>query len=210
MKGGVGACGKYRDACSAIRRPSDPVPYSFAAKCENGYDVDGISEEVAPRPSVMTMSIIRPMRASDVAAAHMIRTHVHENRLSDPSLVRESDYHDFLARRTLSWIYEQGGTLAGFCMVDLEKQNLWALFVATALEGKGVGRALHDEMLVRYFEQCDHLKLSTGPNTRASGFYRAAGYTLEGPSSDGKELIYTLSKAAWLAGRTQDQAASAT
>lgn len=139
---------------------------------------------------------IRTMLPSDVPAAHVIRLLVRENRLSDPSVVTEQDYHDFMARDTMSWVHEENGVITGFCMVDLEKRNLWALFMAPEHEGKGIGRALHDEMLTRYFEKLDTLRLTTAPNTRAAAFYRTAGYTEVGPTPNGKELIFTISKIA--------------
>jgi GNAT superfamily N-acetyltransferase len=133
------------------------------------------------------------MLPSDVPAAHVIRSRVRENRLSDPSYVTEQDYHEFMARDTMSWVCEEDGVMTGFCMVDLEKRNLWALFISPEHEGKGIGRALHDEMLARYFEEQDTLRLTTAPGTRAAAFYRTAGYTEVGPTPDGKELIFTIS-----------------
>ncbi|MBL7950394.1 MAG: GNAT family N-acetyltransferase [Flavobacteriales bacterium] len=138
------------------------------------------------------MLTIRPMLSADVPAAHVIRLAVRENRLSDPSVVTEQDYHDFLARDTMSWVCELDGELAGFVMADVEKRNLWALFVAPEHEAKGVGRALHDTMLSAYWKRCDVLRLTTAPETRAARFYRKAGYTEQGLTSNGKELIFEL------------------
>jgi ribosomal protein S18 acetylase RimI-like enzyme len=135
--------------------------------------------------------MIREMLPSDVPAAHRIRLRVRENQLSDPSVVTEQDYHDFMARDTMSWVHEKDGVISGFVMADVEKLNLWALFVAPEHEGKGIGKALHDEMLAHYFERCDHLGLSTDPATRAAEFYRKAGYRSEGFTSSG-EIIFAL------------------
>lgn len=139
------------------------------------------------------MSIRKALR-SDIAAMHAIRLRVHENQLSDPSVVTEQDYHDFMARDTMSWVHELDGVITGFVMVDVEKRNLWALFVAPEHEGKGIGKALHDKMLVHYFQRCDRLSLSTDPDTRAAEFYRKAGYTEQGLNSNCKELIFELSR----------------
>lgn len=137
---------------------------------------------------------IRQAAAADVAAMHVIRLAVRENRLSDPSVVTEPDYHDFMARDTMSWVGEVDGTIAGFVMADIEKQNLWALFVAPEHEGMGVGRALHDAMLSSYFRRADHLRLTTEPASRAERFYRKAGYAERGLTANGKELIFELVK----------------
>ncbi|MBK7945071.1 MAG: GNAT family N-acetyltransferase [Flavobacteriales bacterium] len=135
---------------------------------------------------------IREMRPSDVKAAHEVRLAVRENRLSDPSVVTEQDYHDFMARDTMSWMCEVDGRIAGFVMVDVEKQNLWALFVAPEHEGKGIGRALHERMGAAYFALKQVLRLNTEPNTRASRFYRNAGYTEISVTPDGRELVLQL------------------
>ena len=55
---------------------------------------------------------------------HVIRLRVRENQLSDPSVVTEQDYHDFLARDTMSWVCEMDGEITGFVMVDVESTSL--------------------------------------------------------------------------------------
>lgn len=133
------------------------------------------------------------MVATDIPAAHAIRLRVRENRLSDPSVVTEQDYRDFMARDTKSWVYEIDGAITGFAMVDVEKRNLCALFVAPEHEFKGVGRALHDVMLTWYFTRAGVLRLSTARYTRAETFYLKAGYAPEGLSPSG-EVILALPK----------------
>lgn len=133
--------------------------------------------------------MIRPALPADIPVMHTIRLRVRENRLSHPSVVTEQDYHDFMARDTMSWVHEKDGVLAGFVMVDVEKQNLWALFVAPEHEGKGIGRALHESMLAWYFRRGDVLRLSTEPNSRADAFYRMAGYRYCGESANGEAVF---------------------
>ncbi len=132
---------------------------------------------------------LRRMHAIDVPAAHAIRLRVRENRLSDPSVVTEQDYHDFMLRDTASWVCEVDGSIAGFAMVDVEKRNLWALFVAPEHERKGIGRRLHDQLLAWYFQRCDLLRLGTAPGTRAEAFYLKAGYLPAGTSADGEVIL---------------------
>jgi GNAT superfamily N-acetyltransferase len=136
---------------------------------------------------------VREATAADVPAMHTIRLRVRENRLSDPSVVTENDYHDFMARDTNSWLCEVNGVIAGFVMVDVEKRNLWALFIAPEHEFNGIGRRLHDAMLTWYFARADQLRLSTAPNTRAEDFYRRAGYLATGLTPSG-EVIFELRK----------------
>lgn len=120
---------------------------------------------------------------------HVIRLRVRENQLSDPSVITEQDYHDFMARDTRSWVCEIDGTLAGFAMVDVEKRNVWALFVAPEHEFMGVGRLLHETMIAWYFTRADVLRLSTAPNTRAETFYQKAGYTAQGSTTSGETIF---------------------
>jgi len=136
--------------------------------------------------------MIREMLHSDVPDVHMIRLRVRENRLSDPSVVTEQDYHDFMARDTMSWVHELDDVITGFVMVDFEKQNLWALFVAPEHESAGIGKALHETMCDAFFKRAESLRLTTDPHTRAARFYRKAGYTACGLTADGKELIFEL------------------
>jgi GNAT superfamily N-acetyltransferase len=132
------------------------------------------------------MLSIRPMRSEDVPAAHSIRLRVRENQLSDPSVVTEQDYHDFMALDTMSWVHELDGAITGFVMVDVEKRNLWALFVAPEYEGKGIGRTLHDTMLAWYWTRAEKLRLSTGQGTRAEAFYLKAGYRIDAHTASGE------------------------
>ena len=140
--------------------------------------------------------LIRPMRPEDVPAAHVIRLLVRENRLSDPSVVQEKDYLEFMSRDTLSWVCEASGRIQGFIMVDIAKQNLWALFVDPYHEGIGIGRALHEVMIAAYFQLASVLRLTTAPHTRAEGFYRNVGYSVLGLTKNGKELILELHRPA--------------
>jgi uncharacterized protein YccT (UPF0319 family) len=136
----------YR-AHQALRLPTHPS------------EVGGTDETARPVPAMN----VRDATAADVPGMHVIRLHVRENRLSDPSVVTERDYHDFMARDTKSWVCEIEGAIASFAMVDVQKQNLWALFVAPEQEFKGAGRQLHERMLAWYFGRADKLRLSTAP-----------------------------------------------
>ena len=138
--------------------------------------------------------MIRTALPLDVAAMHAIRLSVRENQLSDPSVVTEQDYHDFMLRDTQSWVHQLNGEITGFVMVDVERRNLWALFVAPEHEGRGIGRSLHEAMCSAYFARMDILRLTTEPASRAERFYRRAGYTDRGLASNGKELIFELTK----------------
>ena len=121
--------------------------------------------------------MIREALLYDIPKLHLIRNAVNENKLSDPDLIKQSDYEDFITRRGKGWVYEMQGSIAGFAVVDLQENNVWALFVHPDFEKLGIGRELHDKMLRWYFSHHHQtLWLSTAPATRAESFYRKAGW----------------------------------
>ncbi len=120
---------------------------------------------------------IRAARPEDVRAIQIVRNSVKENTLSRPELITDELVLDFLFRRGKGWVYELESQLVGFGIVDLTKNNVWALFLDPAHENKGIGRQLHHQMLEWYFAQTQvPIWLGTGPNTRAAGFYRRLGW----------------------------------
>jgi ribosomal protein S18 acetylase RimI-like enzyme len=67
--------------------------------------------------------------------------------------------------------------IAGFSVVDLKDDNVWALFVKPEFEDQKIGKQLHNLMLDWYFDQGkQNIWLSTEPNTRAADFYRRQGW----------------------------------
>lgn len=133
------------------------------------------------------MFTLRNALPEDIPALHTIRVAVNENKLSDPSRIRAEDYREFLLEKGKGWVAEIQGQVAGFAIVDLKGCNVWALFIDPAHEGKGLGRALHAQMLHWYFEQTSQpLWLSTAPGTRAERFYRLAGWNDTGPYGSGE------------------------
>jgi GNAT superfamily N-acetyltransferase len=127
---------------------------------------------------------IRIATAADIEAMHVVRLSVVENRLGDPKKVTPAHYREMLEERGRGWVYLASGPdrarddVAGFAIADNSTRSIWALFVKPGYEGRGIGRALHDEMVRWLFEVGDQpLWLSTDPNTRAEQFYIAAGWT---------------------------------
>jgi len=121
--------------------------------------------------------LIREAQLADIPQLTVVRFAVTENVLSNPGLVAEADYVEFLTRRGRGWVAVVEGRIAGFAIVDLSGNNLWALFVQPGFDRQGVGRALHDTMLDWYFAQTRKtLWLGTAPGTRAEAFYQQAGW----------------------------------
>lgn len=139
-----------------------------------------------------TKFFFRQAVIADIPAMHLVRMSVKENVLSDPSVVKESDYAEYIASRGKGWVCESGGNLIGFCIVDLKEKNVWALFILPEFEGRGAGKLLHDHMLQWYFLHSDKpLHLSTAAGTRAEAFYRINGWQEAGKKDNG-EIIFQM------------------
>lgn len=138
--------------------------------------------------------LFREANFSDIKAMQIVRNNVKENRLSNPALVKDEDYVDFITGRGKGWICEVDGKLVGFSIVDLLENNIWALFVHPEFEGKGIGKKLHELMMNWYFEQTQQpVWLGTAPGTRAEAFYYKAGWNANGIVNKGEvkfEMTY--------------------
>lgn len=140
---------------------------------------------------------IRQAHVSDIPALHTVRMAVKENVLSNPALVTGQHYRDYLTTAGRGWLCEVGDEVAGFAILDMNRHNVWALFVDPTYEGQGIGKRLQETMLQWYFEQTsDTLWLSTGPGTRAEEFYRRTGWRETGTTPDG-ETRFEMSIEAW-------------
>jgi ribosomal protein S18 acetylase RimI-like enzyme len=129
----------------------------------------------------------REAKKQDIEQMHQVRIAVKENPLPDPDLISSRDYEEFLFKRGKGWVCEEEGSIVGFAIVDLEGNNIWALFIQPGCEGRGIGKKLHDEMISWYFSQTDQpVWLGTAPNTRAEGFYEKAGWKRKGMRLNGE------------------------
>ena len=118
---------------------------------------------------------------SDIYQIQIVRNSVNENQLSNPALVTDADCEDFLFVRGKGWICEVDTIIVGFAIVDLQENNIWALFVTPANAEKGIGKKLHSIMLNWYFKQTQQtVWLGTAPNSRAEIFYTKQGWTKVG------------------------------
>ncbi len=141
--------------------------------------------------------IYREARPADIAQIQVIRNSVKENALSDPALVSDKDCEEFLTVRGKGWVCEIDDNIAGFAIVDIKDNNIWALFVHPDHEGKGIGKNLHDQMIDWYFKQTGTMVwLGTAPGTRAEKFYRTAGWKEVGTHGKG-EIKFEMSFEDW-------------
>ena len=142
------------------------------------------------------MFIFREAIIADIPQMQIIRHLVKENRLSDPALVTDDDCRNFIIERGKGWVCENEHVVIGFAIADLEKNNVWALFVNPVYEGKRVGKTLHALMLNWYFEQTkENIWLGTEPGTRAEKFYRLQGWREAG--MHGKEIKFEMDYEQW-------------
>lgn len=135
---------------------------------------------------------LRLATVADIEVIHAIRLAVTENRLRDLTRVTPQKYEEMLGARGKGWVFEDDeGVVVGFGIADALSRSLWALFVRPGSERRGVGRALHEAMVVWLFSLNDRpIWLTTEPHTRAAGFYAAAGW-LQQPSPVPGELCFS-------------------
>ena len=147
--------------------------------------------------------IIREAIAADVSQMQTVRNAVKENKLTDPSVIDDQDYIDFLSYNGKGWVAVIDDQITGFAFADIINNNIWALFVHPDHEGKGIGRSLHEVMLDWYFYQSiDFVWLGTAPHTRAEIFYRRAGW-IENGKHGKSEIKFEMSSNEWYQLRKQ-------
>lgn len=124
---------------------------------------------------------IRPATPQDVAALLQVRTAVKENHLSLAQLaergITEATLHEALSGPVLcAWVAEDGSSVVGFAMIDLDAASLFALFVLPTHEGRGIGSALLAYAEQALFAHHPQIWLETARDSRAARLYQARGW----------------------------------
>jgi GNAT superfamily N-acetyltransferase len=133
----------------------------------------------------------------DILAIQQVRNAVQENKLSNPGLITDTMVAEFMFERGKGWVCMDGEQLAGFAIADLVKENIWALFLDPAYQGRGIGKRLQQLMLDWYFAQGKStVWLGTEPGTRAAGFYGQTGWTPAGMHGSG-EIKFEMTATQW-------------
>ena len=128
---------------------------------------------------------IRQATLEDVADLERVRGLVRENRLSAP--IPRERVVAALEERGRGWVAEHEGEVVGFSFADEPEPSIWAVFLLPQWEGRGLGRRLLDEA-VGWLRSRGHatIWLSTGPGTRAEGFYERLGWERTGLTPSGE------------------------
>lgn len=140
---------------------------------------------------------VREAQISDIKSIQAIRKSVKENILSSPDLVTDDDCITFITERGKGWVALYNSEIVGFAIVDLQENNIWALFLHPDFENMGIGKLLHQNMLDWYFTQGKNtVWLSTDPNTRAERFYTLQGWKKTEKLSNG-EVKFVMTRDKW-------------
>jgi GNAT superfamily N-acetyltransferase len=141
--------------------------------------------------------IFREATIVDIPQMQIVRNEVKENTLSDPAIVPNKDYQEFIEGRGKGWVCEIDNSIVGFAFADLQEDNIWALFLLPTYEHKGIGQALQKLMLNWYFAQGkEKVWLGTAFHTRAEMFYRKSGWKEVG-TNGAKEIKFEMERKHW-------------
>lgn len=133
----------------------------------------------------MSVAIRTAVRA-DIPAMHRLRLAVGENRLSRPDSIAAQSYVPFVESRN-AWVAEDYDAIVGFAALDAEAGSVWALFVSADAQGMGIGKRLHDTLVIAAVARgIARLRLSTEAGTRAETFYYRKGWVGEGVNPKGE------------------------
>ncbi|HEU5133568.1 MAG TPA: GNAT family N-acetyltransferase [Steroidobacteraceae bacterium] len=137
--------------------------------------------------------MLRQAVAADIPGIQRVRASVRENRLVS-TVISDEDVRDAIERDGRGWVVELQHEIVAFAIGNAKSGNIWALFVHPDHERRGHGRRLHDAMLDWLWAQgLGRLWLTTEPDSRAQGFYEAAGWSLTGRTASG-ELQFEMTR----------------
>lgn len=140
------------------------------------------------RPST---PVIREMRVDDIPDVFRIRTSVTENFLSIAQLeelyITPASIASALSRDTKGWVAEESGRVVAFIIADITSVSIFALFVLSPYEGKGLGSRLLQKAVawLQLEERGPTIWLTTTSGTRALRFYQRHGWIVAGVEPDG-------------------------
>lgn len=144
-------------------------------------------------------TVFREAGVADVPGMFDVRTAVTENAIGWERLAELGITPASVAASLMStcnaWVAERDDGIVGFAIADETEASIFALFVRPGCEGRGIGTRLLD-LAVQWLWQKDKtvIFLTTGPGTRAAGFYARRGWNAVGVQPSG-ELGFELHRA---------------
>jgi len=144
------------------------------------------------------MFIFREAQKNDIPHMKHIRDNVRENKLVSCQ-IEILDYEKaFVDGKGWVCLREDLAThtqeIIGFSCGRLKQKDVWALFIDSRYEGKGIGNqlmALLEEWM--FANGCEQIHLSTEAQTRAERLYRRRGWREMGRLANG-EIEFCLRK----------------
>jgi len=134
--------------------------------------------------------ILRAATAADLPGIARVRTSVRENlltveQLRERGVTNESVAASFLAD-SRGWVAEHDREIVAFAIADRASRSIFALFVLPDWEGRGLGSRLLELALGWLRENgATVVWLTTGPETKAAGFYERRGWVATGRGERG-------------------------
>lgn len=132
-------------------------------------------------------STLRQATRADIPGIWAVRYSVQENTLR-PGLISDEDVRREIEDTGRGWVVTAGPDehIVAFAIGHAGSGNVWALFVSPAHEGQGHGSRLHRVMVDWLWAHgLPRLWLTTGPGTRAQGFYARRGWRAVGEIANG-------------------------
>jgi GNAT superfamily N-acetyltransferase len=143
---------------------------------------------------------LREATAADLPGITRVRTSVRENLLTVEQLrargITEASVAASFLGDSKGWVAEHAGEIVAFSIADRITQSVFALFVLPDWEGRGLGGRLLDLALGWLRENGAAIVwLTTGPRTKAAGFYERRGWMAAGRGEHGDtRYVLDLSK----------------
>jgi GNAT superfamily N-acetyltransferase len=144
----------------------------------------------------VSSAILREATAADLPGIARVRTSVRENlltveQLRERGITNESVAASFL-EDSKGWVAEREGEIVAFAIADRATRSIFALFVLPDWEDQGLGGCLLDLALEWLLENGARVVwLTTGPRTKAAGFYERRGWVATGCGEHG-DIRYEL------------------
>ncbi len=134
--------------------------------------------------------VVREARGTDLPGITRVRTSVAENLLTREQLAERGITEASIAASFLAdskgWVALSGDEVVAFCIADRASCSIFALFVLPQFEGRGLGsRLLNLAVDWLWANGADTVWLTTGPTTRAAGFYERRGWVATGTEPRG-------------------------